>query len=154
MFNLSTSTPGIAYKLSILVTGNEIREFCTETRYKYSDILFKIRDFYAGTKYNPDILFEIDGIPIISSENFKREVIEDKENKLYRFVIILSIKKNFYQIKSVERWSTWDIENVNLNLEALDLYRKILVDADMWNKIYHNPGKNWSGVYLELLNKC
>jgi len=149
----SLSTP--AYKLSILVTGNEIREFCTENRYKYSDILFEIRDFYAGTKYNPDILFEIDGIPIISSENFKRGVIEDKENKLYRLVFTyLTIKKSFYQINRIESWSTWDIENVNFNLEALDLYRKILVDADMWNKIYHDPGKDWSDVYLKLLNKC
>lgn len=133
------STPGVAYRLSILITGNEIREFCTRAKYRYSDTLF-----------------EIDGIPIISSEDFKREVIEDKENKLYRFVIILSIKKSnfFYQISSIERWSTWNIENVNLNLEALDLYRKILVDADMWNKIYHNIGENWSDVYLELLNKC
>lgn len=152
MVSLSTGV----YRLSILITGNEIREFCTETTYKYSDILFEIREFYTETKYNPDILFEIDGIPIISSEDFKREVIEDKENKLYRFIIILSIEKNnlFYKVSSIESWSTWDIENVNLNLEALDLYRKILVDADMWNKIYHNPGKNWSDVYLELLNKC
>ena len=137
MFKLNT--PGVAYRLSILITGNEIREFCTETRYKYSDTLF-----------------EIYGIPIISSEDFKREIIEDKENKLYRFIIILSIEKSnlFYNVSSIESWSIWDIENVYLNLEALDLYRKILVDADMWNKIYHNPGKNWSDVYLELLNKC
>lgn len=133
------STTEIANRLNILITGDEIRKSCTETRYKYSDTLF-----------------EIGGIPIISSENFKREVIEDKENKLYRLVIILSIKKDelFYDISSIQRWSIWDIENVNLNLEALDLYREILVDANMWNKIYNNPGLDWSDVYLKLLNKC
>lgn len=136
-------------KLTIILDGKELIEKIRETH----TVIFG--DYVA--------LFSIDNLPIlIKHDEYDSMVKNINEQSVYRICLAKNDsryerykrykKENpFWSIYKIYVWcEDVDMKYVELNLEALDLFRDILVRNELWCKIYNNPGKDWSEEYLKL----
>ena len=134
-------------KLTIILDGKELIEKIRE------DHKIILGDYIA--------LFSIDNLPIlIKHDEYKSMVKNINEQSIYRICLAKnadsrckSYKKenSFWSLQKIYVWcEDVDMKYVELNLEALDLFRDILVRNNLWCKIYNNPGKDWSEEYLKL----
>lgn len=133
-------------KLTIILDGKELIEKIRETH----TVIFG--DYIYIT------LFSIDNLPIlIKHDEYTSMVKNINEQSIYRICLAKNddsrYKKEdpFWSLQKIYVWcEDVDMKYVEINLEALDLFRDILVRNNLWCKIYNNPGKDWSEEYLKL----
>lgn len=98
---------------------------------------------------------ELNGFNIVITRTLKNYIEKTNSNNLYRFHLYLDETCNppKYRIDTFSEWDEkdWSMDNLILNLEALDLHRSILVREGIWCDIYNNPGKDWSDIYCNFL---
>lgn len=133
--------------LIIYITGNEIIKRMAETQ--RSGFLYKECKRILFTE-------PTSGLPIVVSSDITydqklSEFTNNGPDQLYR-IKLLNIKNlSYLRIINIDDWKIWEKENLELNLEALELYPGILISKGYWNVIYDTPGKDWSKLYISLL---
>ncbi len=131
--------------ITIYITGNEIIKRMAKTQ--RSGFLYKDCKRILFTE-------PTSGLPVVvpSDSMYDQKLSEFTNNgpdQLYRIKLLNNL--SYLTIITIDDWKIWEKENLDLNLEALELYSGILISMGYWNIIYDTPGKDWSKLYISLL---
>lgn len=98
-----------------------------------------------------DVEIPVQSFTVFINQSLYQETIDCiNPETFYMLEIKDSKSNNYFFLENALMWDNYELGNIELNLNALDLFETELKAAGLWNKISTEIIGNWIDKYIEL----